>query len=428
MSEPEQPDHHPPPPDPASQPLWPDPAASVEPRRTVRSRPTLLLALAGLVVVGLLGLVAAGVFARGGGEPDARATLDRARRFIRDARSVRYRQVVGIPGLPPGAQMRADAEARFPDRAHVTLDYGGRAAEVVIDGRAVYVRDAGSRSKLEDREWQRADRESTTGDPDPGFIIGSGSETGADSLRHLIGRGTRPEVVDWEDETVQLRVHLRPRDLSAMVGDGSAGLQVVTGVLTIGPDGEPQRFVVEGTGKRTRVRSAVTVQEWDRPVAIRIPARSEVNENPDVDRRAVDAFREVPLLAPAAIPTGWRLTYADRISDADSDSGCNELTIGFEDPERADEYGDSYLDLYEYLPACKSDPPDDATIFAPGGAPGWIAEDDGAAYGQITVGRTLVEFDSDLSAADATVILARLVPLDVDHPPPATLPIGGSSS
>jgi hypothetical protein len=112
---------------------------------------------------------------------------------------------------------------------------------------------------------------------------------------------------------------------------------------------------------------------------------------------------------PKALPAGWELVRAGVLAAADTEEGCAQAELAYEDQAHG---RTGYLYLYEFPRAC-ADPPDgDSAPFTAGSYQGFSASADGP-YVQITVGQTTVQAVTDLSRDRLAQTLSALVPLAI---------------
>ena len=176
------------------------------------------------------------------------------------------------------------------------------------------------------------------------------------------------------------------------------------------------RFTTEYTG-------------WGDHVTVEPPAESEIDPTPDIDEEDLAAYHDAPLLQPVGVPEGWALDGAYVVWAEGGEVACDQAEIDYLDPR--DEI-QGYLYLAEMAAGCADlEPPPDSTPFVAGSARGWIESyDSEGVFAQIVVGPTVVEIDTDLSAASLARVLAELRPLDltVEPEPIAGLTLAGTAS
>jgi hypothetical protein len=353
-------------------------------------------------------------------------TLARAREFVADAESVEYTQRTR---LADDYAVESREQVRFPDRMRAEVSSDFFVAEVVIIGDDVYGRQAEKARQLPRQDWVH---ESLDDGPDPNFIVSDPATEGPDWIGRLLRAGSHPRFAGRTDGTETLVVDL-PLDL---LGEQSVPFDPedeteppdrATATITLDARAAPRRIVVRTHGGDVRFSLRTTIGRWNGPVRIAVPAKEDIDATPEIDEAAIERFRGADPIVPAAIPRGWEQTFAGVSDEEWNDAPCDQLNFTYEDPERFDQEGYSYLDVYVHGPACHEDEPLRSQPFAAGPRQGWIAlEADGWAYGEIAVGESVVSFDTDLAPGEVAQILAELVPFDPTRPPPATLPIGAA--
>ncbi len=225
----------------------------------------------------------------------------------------------------------------------------------------------------------------------------------------MIGRARHPRLVRRGDGLTTVAV-----DVDEFEGDV---------FLVITDAGRPTRLLASYRDEDEADTTAVDFDHWNGTVSIEEPAGADVDPTPFIDEEDVAAYDDAALFQPRVIPEGWVLDSANVLADfsfeGDEVGGCDTVSITFFDPE--DEEGSGYLSLYLAPASCASERPGSADDFVAGPNAGWIELEEGFATGVLTVGSTVVQFDSGLSDVDLTTILADLVPLDLANPPAATL-------
>jgi hypothetical protein len=167
------------------------------------------------------------------------------------------------------------------------------------------------------------------------------------------------------------------------------------------------RLVTHG---EATITNRMQFADWgSRDIAIAEPPVTEVDATPPIATAKLASFKTAPLLMPHALPSGWVLVRADVLGAADTQEGCAQAELAYEDQHRAK---GGYLYLYEFPRTCADPPPSDATPFAAGNYTGFAATQD-APYVQITVGQTTVQAVSDLSPDELAQTLSALVPLEL---------------
>jgi hypothetical protein len=150
--------------------------------------------------------------------------------------------------------------------------------------------------------------------------------------------------------------------------------------------------------------------DWgSRDIRVAAPPSTLIDKSPAIATAKLASFKTAPLLMPNALPAGWELVRADVLVAADTQEGCAQAELAYED-QRHGKRG--YLYLYEFARACAKTPARDATPFKAGNYNGFAAVQE-APYVQITAGQTTVQAVSDLSLDELARTLSGLVPLAI---------------
>jgi hypothetical protein len=181
----------------------------------------------------------------------------------------------------------------------------------------------------------------------------------------------------------------------------------VTLRAVIADDGEVQRMQLL-TRAEASILSRVQFSDWGaKAIAIAAPPTTQLDTTPPIAQAKLASFTSAPLLMPKTLPPGWELVRAGVLAADDTQEGCAQAELAYEDQKRGDA---GYLYLYELPKSCAAQPPGDATAFAAGNYTGFASQEDGP-YVQIVVGRTTVQAVSDLPLAELATTLSELVPL-----------------
>jgi serine/threonine protein kinase len=143
------------------------------------------------------------------------------------------------------------------------------------------------------------------------------------------------------------------------------------------------------------------------------PAPTAPHGPPDsdvIDWRPFVHFKLAPLLDPVAVPKGWAVV--DATVDSGKDSGdCPNADLTYSPADTP------YLELDEYAPDCPDDPVANSKPFLAGTYRGRVHVASDETDGWVYVGRTLVDFYTDLPPNAVAVILSHMQRLDPFHPP-----------
>jgi hypothetical protein len=164
------------------------------------------------------------------------------------------------------------------------------------------------------------------------------------------------------------------------------------------------------TRAEATITSNVQFAHWgDHTIAIAAPAASQVEPTATVGLANLASFKTARLLMPKTLPSGWQLVSTGVLSANDTQEGCSQAELAYEDQTRGDA---GFLYLYEFPKSCAAKAGSDATPFSAGSYNGFAATQDGP-YVQITVGKTTVQAVSDLPLDQLSATLSGLVPLAV---------------
>lgn len=192
--------------------------------------------------------------------------------------------------------------------------------------------------------------------------------------------------------------------------------------------GEPVRVILTLAQPEGELRVDLRFSDWGKRVDLAPPDDADIDPTPDLEEEAIANFKEAPLLMPAALPDGWRITFADVLPAEETPENCRQAEIDFDDPE--DPSG-QYLWLYQMASSCAdAEVPEGARPFVAGGRAGWYTVEDieGAEVlvGNLRIGDTVLAFETDLEPADLALILGTLRPLDFAYEPSVLAGVGQS--
>jgi len=373
--------------------------------------------------------------------PSPESLLRRVERYTQDHRSARFTGQTEVEnrvsddqgGRVPEEQFstftaRSTVEGvvAFPDRARFTVRSDGSSSEFLRFGDRAFGRFALGEEQLSTKKWVAfgPEEESEIGPPDAG-VTGLDDPT---SLPHLIGDAPEPQIVgrDGRGRVVRARVDVADGD------ERFEELESLTGTLelTARDDGRLDRMVVDVRGEADDgitfdARVDFRFSGWGQAVDIAEPGEADIDATPSVDEERIAAYEDAPLLQPAGIPAGWVLDFADVVPAEDTAEECAQVELAYVDPD--DEEG-GYLHLYELPVTCADlQPPPGARPFRAGPNQGWLTEDpEEGVQAQLTVGRTVLQADTDLAPAELARVLAQLVPLDFAVTPTPIRGIGST--
>lgn len=365
--------------------------------------------------------------------PHPAAVLAATRAFVAAEASFSFGAEIRLESHDPGddgtgagasvvQRLRLDGVARLPSEARYTVDDGAAVSEVlVVDGRA-FTRTAGRQAPLDETKWAEetdTDRDASGVVRPEGAALPDPRDVGEpQDVGRLLDAIRAPRRAPGAT-VVQGAV-----DVRAAFGGLADTMESATVDLTTGPGGRLDELTLRIEGTEVDLTGRYRFSEWGVDHDIAVPPPGLVDRTPSLDEEGIAAYDDAPLLQPAALPAGWKLVSAGIVTAEESAEGCAQVSVDYENTQG--ESGFLYLFL---LPAsCEGldGSPRGARPFTAGRYRGFAVVDGPSTFVQLTVGRTVVQADSDLDPADLARLLARLVPLDLAAPPPATLPAIGS--
>jgi hypothetical protein len=337
----------------------------------------------------------------------AGALLARARAFVAAHPTARFHGSVTVdvrdPRSPLGeaqtllAQLTGEVQ---PRRTHAVLTDDAGATELLMVKGATYVRAADTAAGLGAAVYARAD-----GKPARLMRVRVEQAKGFD-IAAVLAATTDARKLNRRGDTTIIESDV---DASMLFGR-AIGARVVWVTLhaVVADDGE-----LRGAQVVTRSEATITDRlqftEWGvRADAITAPPASQVDATPAIAAAKLAAFKTAPLLMPGALPAGWELVRADVLSAADTQEGCAQAELAYEDQRRVDA---GFLSLYELPRSCAKRPGGETTPFVAGKYNGFAARTAGVLYVQITEGETVVQTISDMAPAKLAQTLSGLVPL-----------------
>jgi hypothetical protein len=394
--------------------------------------PRWVIGVAGAVVAMLVGGLVV-VVARAESPPTAPEALAMAKRFVEEADSVEYRGEARAeysdPEFPEDdSTERSSFEeaAVFPDRSHSLLEYEDAANETILIDGVSYDRVADSRQALDDELWIRYD---LGGDQvDEQFVV-SGVLVSPSVLPDLIEAADGARLLSQSGDRSVLRTHV---DTDALEGIYYPRVRLD---LVVEDDGRITEMRLLASDEYETRQAVVEIERWNGDVEIDAPDDADIDTTPSIDEEDVAAFDDAPLFQPRVLPTDFALAAAFVVTEGEFGAegeqvACDQVNLYFSDPNAFDDIDDeelptsTYLDVYEFPTSCSDERPDAAADFVAGSYSGWIEDDDGYRHGQISVGDTVVEFNTDLDVATLMATFADLVPLDFATLPVAPEPVG----
>lgn len=387
------------------------------------------MAIAGAIVAVLAGDGVTLAVRGSGGGPDAEAALARTTAFVGRNPSAHFEGRIRIEersgrrrdvGSFSVSRLALEGDARFPGRAHFTVNYGGSHAEIIVLDRRVWSREADRRGQLDDQKWGRDDpgsRDRRSGVVRPQDDSGDADPGQPQDLLRLLEQGRSPRLVDRSSgDGSTLVVELDPEKAF-----GRSGEDVDEATMEVTFDGgsaAPRRWVLRVLGREVDLTVEYRLSSWGEPVSITAPPEADVDDTPGIDEEEVGGFDDAPLFQPVAIPAGWVLEFAE-VAESDEED-CDQVNIDYVDPVSEDT---GYLYLYQMALDCRTggedpdDPEDGSRPFVAGPYRGTFVVEDGELSAELVAGKTLVQVITDLSPEELSTVMSRLRPLDLSVTP-----------
>lgn len=312
-----------------------------------------------------------------------------------DERTVVERELSGDVVLPDATRERVDG----PDGLsveHISIGSGG-------SGQA-WERTSAFPDRLAARPWAEVDPVVDAVDRSPGGL----------DLSQLPGWlaatvDHRARGVDDSGRRV-VAATIPPR----LVGDldPEVPLIEVAVELTVGEGGAPHAVALTLFGTDTVVEASYDLSRLGADLDVVPPAPADLDATPWFNEQDVAEFPGPAPLGLSRVPAGWDFVGAYVTPDAEG--GCPSVSLDYTD---LDEPAGAFLWIDVMAPGC-ADAPDGEEVTA-GGLAGAVAEEevDGSHWGVVSSPEVDVWFATDLSPADASIVLASLAPLDVSTVP-----------
>jgi len=383
------------------------------------ARRIVIIAVAALTAAGLTAVVV--LVAGAESPPTAREALDRMKRFANAAESVEYHaknrlEVFDVPdATEPVEAVTVDEAAAFPDRSRSVLSFGELVSETLTVEGVSYSRLAQVGDELDDEQWissellARDAPVSSASTAVPGGVL-----VAPEALPALLDTARRPRIVGRGDGSTTIRVKLDLEEVETL----SLFLDPTVELVVEDDDGRPLAMRLVEEDEFASQAMAVQFVRWNGSLEIEEPERSALDPTPAFDEEGIAAYDVAPLYQPRSIPEDWVLESATVLPAGATPEGCEQVTLALLDQD-SDEFG--YLDLYLLPESCAQERPEQVEGFVAGEYSGWFEDDEGYVYGEIVVGDTIIQFDTDLSEEDLAAVLADLVPLDLANPPTPTV-------
>jgi hypothetical protein len=289
-------------------------------------------------------------------------------------------------------------EFQTPHRTHAVVTDDGSALELVRVAGSIYTRGAATQAALTNVAYVRADTQASR------LMHVRAEQARSLDLAALLLATTDAKILRQRGAATIVESDLAP----ALVFGPALAKHVAWSTLQvlIAEDGR-----VEGLRLVTRAEATITNRlqfaEWGADdIAVAAPPAAQIDATPPVAAAKLAALKTA-LVMPQRVPAGWELVRAGVLSATDTEEGCAQAELAYED-QAHDKAG--YLYLYEFPRACSAAPEGGTTPFAAGDYRGFRATA-GDPYVQITVGETIVQAVSDLSPTALAQTLSGLVPL-----------------
>lgn len=383
------------------------------------SRRIVAVVVAALVVIGLAVLIV--VVSSAESPPSASEALSRAKEFLDDADSVEYiahDQVEYFDvadGEQPVEEATIEDSAVFPDRGRSLITYEGLVYETVTVGDDTYSRTAESEDVVGDEQWLSSELLAQEAPFVADFFFTpSGALVSPEQLPELLDTARRPRFLGHRDGSTTIEVRLSFDKFDTVSYFVSPRVEMVIR----DDDGRPTAMRLFGKDEFQSQATAIDFEHWNGSVEIEEPTRSELDPTPAFDEDGIAAYDATPLYQPRVIPEDWVLGSATVLVAGETVENCEQVNLSFLDPN--DEFS-GYLDLYVLPESCSEGRPELVEDFVAGQYTGWFENDEGFLYGEIVVGDTVIQFDTDLTEEELATVLADLVPLDLANPPLPTV-------
>lgn len=178
--------------------------------------------------------------------------------------------------------------------------------------------------------------------------------------------------------------------------------------LTIDDGGAPRHVALVLAGTDTIVDVTYDITGLGTDLDVAPPGPGDLDATPWFNEQDVAAFPGPTPLGLSRVPEGWDLVGAYVTPDAEG-GACPSVSLDYAD---LDDPVGAYLWIDVMASGC-ADPPDGEELTA-GGLAGAVTDElDGSHWGVVSSSEVDVWFATDLSTADASIVLASLAPLDV---------------
>lgn len=336
------------------------------------------------VLLAITGVLAA---VRAHQDPSAGQRLAAARAFVRDHRSAQLTGTLRVGGTDK--EFHGAIAGAKRTRVVVTSAEGVR-EELLVVGDAAYARYATSDAALGTALYRPLNAATVADyhvrEVDPATVLAAANHP------RVKGRSIEADV-----------------DTRLLLGRKPKSIRWMTVSFVLDDAGALTRVAVVSRTERGTDRTAARFADWGSRVRITPPRPDQLDRTPGIDEAGLAAWNDAPLYVPRRLPARFRLVRGGVIPKQETEEGCPQTELGYEDPTDPDS---RFLYLYEFPRACAREPSSpDVMFFRAGNYTGFAQRfADGNTRAQITVRETTVQADSSLSLDDLSKTLADLVP------------------
>ena len=310
-------------------------------------------------------------------------------------RTVVERELTGDVVLPDARRERVDASDGLSVE-HISIGSGG-------SGRA-WERTSAFPDQLAARPWAEVDGSVAAVDRSPGAL----------DVSQLPGWlaaavGHRARGVDGSGRTV-VAATIPPR----LVGGLEPEVQLIEVAveLTVGEGGAPYSVALTLFGTEAVVEAAYDISGLGADLDVVPPGPGQLDATPWFNEQDVAEFTGPAPLGLSRVPAGWDFVGAYVTPDAEG-GRCPSVSLDYTD---LDEPAGAFLWIDVMASGCVEAP--EGEEVTAGGLAGAVADEhDGSRWGVVSSAEVDVWFATDLSPADASIVLASLAPLDVTDVP-----------
>lgn len=340
-------------------------------------------------------------------DPSAGAFVDRALVFVAAHPTAKFHGTITVRGgtarspIAEATTTRANLAGALqaPHRARAVIATDDGATELLRVDDAVYVRDADTIVALRNASYTRADAQLRR------IMRVRAEQAKSLDIGAVLSAVTDAKTSHRRGAITSIEADVDPRALFGRTL--GRHVQWVTLRADVSDTGALRKAQVLTRGEAS-ITTRLEFTDWtDKTVAIAAPTPAQLDTQPPIARAKLASFKTAALVMPKTLPSGWELVRADVLPAADTQEGCAQAELAYEDQASGDT---GFLYLYELPKACTAAPEGAVLPFTAGNYSGFSAEADGP-YVQITVGNTTVQAVTDLSLERLARTLSELVPL-----------------